>query len=83
MASTGGATPLAITRRRCLPLGQLDLELMLSACGARMWALRTAPAPEMGAGCRVLTNGFCDSAAERDELAGQLRALADAVEDWR
>ncbi|MDO6586831.1 hypothetical protein Q4543_15060 [Salipiger sp. 1_MG-2023] len=74
------ATPLAIVRRRAFPLGQLELDLMQSACGARPWALRTAP--EMGAACRVLTNGFCDSAAERAELAAQLRALADAVEAW-
>ncbi|KAB2539671.1 hypothetical protein AL035_17850 [Salipiger aestuarii] len=68
--------------RRALPFGPLTLELMRSACGARSWALRTAPSPGMGARPQLLTNGFCDSARDRRALAGQLRAIADAVEDW-
>lgn len=77
-----GAAPLVMLARRALPLGGLTLELMRSDCGARSWALRSAPVPGIGARPQLLTNGFCDNAGERNALAGQLRAIADAVEDW-
>ncbi|HBS99641.1 MAG TPA: hypothetical protein DEB47_07180 [Citreicella sp.] len=77
---SGKAQPVTIVSRCSLPLAHLTVDLSLSACGSRAWALRFDPDPGMNARPLPLANGFCDSPEQRAALAADLRALADRVE---
>ncbi|MCA0851406.1 hypothetical protein [Salipiger thiooxidans] len=76
------AQKLDLVATRTMPLGGVHVELMRSACGNRIWSLRSAPPEGTGGKPVILATGFGDTGEQRADLAGELRALAAAVEDW-
>lgn len=77
-----GVQKLDFAASKRLPLGEVYIDLTRSTCGNHGWALRAIPPEGMDAKPQLLANGFCDTDAQRAAFAGELRAIAQAVENW-